>query len=57
MPEIAYDREAILPDAQDQFDLCEENLLIRQHQIPAFELAKKRGGLFDALRSVKIETS
>ena len=54
-PEFAPDREAILPDAQDHFDLCEENLLICPHQIPAFELAKKRWGLFDVSRLKVVE--
>ena len=55
MPEFAYGRKAILPDAQDQFDLCEEDLLICQHQIPAFELAKKRWGLFEVSKLRQVE--
>ena len=41
------DREPIVPDAQDQVHLCDENLLICHYKIPAFELAKKRWGLFE----------
>ena len=42
----------------DQVDLCDADLLICQHRILAFELAKKRWGLFEVskLRPVEYNT-
>ena len=45
--DFVSDREPIFPDAQNQVQLCDESLLICQHRLPAFELARKRWGLFN----------
>lgn len=49
------DREPILPDAEDQVQFCDEDVLICQHQLPAFDLAKKRWGLFEVSKLRPVE--
>lgn len=39
--DFPYDRETIFSDAQDQVELRDENLLICQQRLLAFELARK----------------